>query len=474
MKKIYVTTMPDEAGAFLKASICFAKLNINITRVSYNKSVDIHTLFIEAEGEEAQFAKADSELAEIGYISNASKRGNVILMEFRLDDKPGELVKVLELIKKYRFNISYISSHENGLGYQPFRMGLFVDDDEMFLKFYLEAKELCPVSVIDYDNMTVNFDNSVFYQTYVDNLIKNAGISENVKAKLTVNVNRAMQLLDERNLPPKTTFDCIAKFATLLSKYKGENFNPRVTTYDITPQTQITVIEPPCGSNTTIIKSNGKFLFVDSGYSLYKNEMIELFNKITGGFEKIDKSVLVTHADVDHTGLLYLFDEIYASDKSKECLELDYQNKRGFREQNPLHIPYIRICKILTSHQTPNPQKINVICQSNDEITEPLYKSGTFTFGELTFDVYSGQGGHLQGEIVLVDSEHKLIFSGDVYVNIRGYSPEQAEYNQYAPVLMTSVDTNPILAKLERNSLLKIASHKGWRIFSGHGEVKEV
>lgn len=474
MKKIYVTTMPDEAGAFFKASKCFAEHNINITRVSYNKAVDIHTLFIEADGEEEQFIKADKELEKIGYISNASTHGNVIFTEFKLDDKPGELLKVLELIKKYKFNISYISSHENGLGFQPFRMGLFVDNDEKFFNFVAEAKTLCPINVINYDNTMVNFDNSIFYQNYVDNLIQNVGISKSVKSKLAINVNRVMQLLDERNLSPQTTFNCIAKFAMLLSKYKGENFTPRITTYDITPNTQITVIEPPCGSNTAVIKSNNKFLFIDSGYSIYKDEMIKIFDSITGGFERIEKSVLLTHADVDHTGLLYLFDEIYTSDKSKECLELDFAKKRGFREQNPLHIPYVRICKILTSHQTPNPDKIKVICKNNEENTEALYKSGTFSFEELTFDVYSGQGGHLQGEIVLIDNEHKLVFSGDVYVNIHGLSLEQAEYNQYAPVLMTSVDTNPILAKLERNCLLKMLEGKGFSIFSGHGAVKEI
>ena len=52
MKKTYVTSMPDHIGAFLKASRCFAALGINITRVSYNKAVDSHTLFIDAEGRE--------------------------------------------------------------------------------------------------------------------------------------------------------------------------------------------------------------------------------------------------------------------------------------------------------------------------------------------------------------------------------------------------------------------------------------
>ena len=50
MRKTYITTMPDHIGAFLKASECFAKLGVNITRVSYNKAVDSHMLFIDVEG----------------------------------------------------------------------------------------------------------------------------------------------------------------------------------------------------------------------------------------------------------------------------------------------------------------------------------------------------------------------------------------------------------------------------------------
>ena len=58
MKKTYVTSMPDHIGSFLKASRCFSSLGINITRVSYNKAVDSHTLFIDAEGTEEQLKKA--------------------------------------------------------------------------------------------------------------------------------------------------------------------------------------------------------------------------------------------------------------------------------------------------------------------------------------------------------------------------------------------------------------------------------
>ena len=72
MKKTFVTTMPDHVGAFLKASRAMAELDLNITRVSYNKAIDTHTLFIEAEGEESALKQAKEKLQQIGYLPAAA------------------------------------------------------------------------------------------------------------------------------------------------------------------------------------------------------------------------------------------------------------------------------------------------------------------------------------------------------------------------------------------------------------------
>ncbi|HBE78448.1 MAG TPA: MBL fold hydrolase, partial [Firmicutes bacterium] len=50
-KKSYITSMPDKTGAFLLASRIIAKHNGNIVRVSYNKAVDLHMLFIDVEAD---------------------------------------------------------------------------------------------------------------------------------------------------------------------------------------------------------------------------------------------------------------------------------------------------------------------------------------------------------------------------------------------------------------------------------------
>ena len=473
MKKTYVTSMPNHIGAFLKASKCFSSLGINITRVSYNKAVDSHTLFIDAEGTEEQLKKADAELEQIGYLQSNANNTSVVLIEFCLKDVPGSVTNVLTLINDFNFNISYISSQENGTDYQQFKMGLYVEDFEKIKEFLKEAEKLCKIRVIDYNSSEKVYDNSIFYHTYVMGLSQTVGLPGDVSRELLVHVNLAMQTLDEQGLSPYRTFDSISKFAELLGASRGDAFSPRISTHKVSENTEITLIEPPCGSNTIIIKSNDKVLFVDSGYACYSDEMLEVFKKVVPDFENRKKAILITHADVDHCGLLPMFDEIIASPKTALCLRNEFLGNDGYREKNPLHKPYINICKILTSYKAVNPEKITVLWNNIENLKEPLTQIGFFDFEELHFEVYEGKGGHLPGEIVLIDYAHHIAFTGDIYINVHGLTSEQAAYNQYAPILMTSVDTSPKLCAEERKAIMQRLGVGEWQIFGAHGFKKD-
>ena len=474
MKKTYITTMPDHIGAFLKASECFASLGVNITRVSYNKAVDSHTLFIDADGEEEQLAKADSELRKIGYLQTDKNENSIVLLEFMLRDVPGAVTDVLKLIHRYHPNISYISSQENGSAYQAFKMGLFVESEEKLKEFLREVQELCPARVLDYNHTERVFDNSIFYQSFVSGLMQLTGLPEEKRDDLLVNSNLVMQMLDEKGLSPFKTFDSISRFAELLSVCRGEAFLPRITRHSVTKETEIILIEPPCGSNTAIIRSVGEILFVDSGYALYREEMESLFRSLIPEYDKMKKRIFITHADVDHCGLLPLFDEILASRKTRDCLELEARGENGYREQNPLHKPYVSICKALTFYRPAEPEKIKALWDTQGEQANPLEQMGFFDFGELHFEVYQGMGGHLPGETVLIDYQHKIAFTGDIYVNMHGMTREQAAYNQYAPVLMTSVDTDPALCAKERGAVMQRLGTGEWKVFGAHGAAKEL
>ncbi len=473
MKKTYITTMPNHIGAFLKASRCFAELGINITRVSYNKAIDSHTLFIDAEGTPEQLEKAGEHLSEIGYLQTDKNNTSIVLIEFRLKDEPGSVTDILALIDEFDFNISYISSQENGTDYQLFKMGLFVENAEKISEFLTNAEKLCHVRIIDYNHTEKIYDNSIFYNSFASGIAEKAGLSDEMKDKLLININLAMQTLDEQGLSPYRTFDSIGKFAELLASCKGDAFLPRVTKHSITDKTEIVLIEPPCGSNTTIITHNNEALFIDSGYACYKDEMEKLFREILPRYDKMKKKVLITHADVDHCGLLPLFDEIIASERSADCLSSEYRGEDGFRERNMLHKPYINICKTLTGYFPPEPEKIRVIHKGRADMDMPLVQTGFFSFGDLNFEVYEGAGGHLPGEIVLIDYINHIAFTGDIYLNLKGFTPEQARYNQHAPILMTSVDTDPQKCAVERKTVLERLGAGKWQIFGAHGYKKD-
>lgn len=473
MKKTYVTTMPNHIGAFFKASRCFAALGVNITRVSYNKAVDSHTLFIDAEGTREQLERAEEQLNEIGYLRNITDEKSVVLLEFRLRDVPGSVTDVLALIDEFNFNISYISSQENGTDYQLFKMGLFVENPEKITEFLARAEKLCEVRVIDYNRAEKIYDNSIFYNSFVSSLVSAMNISEKKRNELLVNANLAMQTLDEKGLSPYRTFDSISKFAELLALSRGDAFQPRITRHTVTENTEIILIEPPCGSNTAIIVSSNELMFIDSGYACYRDEMISIFKKILPDYDVRKKRILITHADVDHCGLLSEFEEVIASEKTKECLELEHDERDGFREQNILHKPYVQICKILTSYRTASPEKIIVPWKVEGEQKEVLRQIGFYNFADLHFEVYQGKGGHLPGELVLIDYTHHIAFTGDIYINMHGMTAEQARYNKYAPILMTSVDTDPVLCAEERRAIMQRLGAGKWQIFGSHGGKKD-
>ena len=473
MKKTYVTTMPNHIGAFLKASELLASFGINITRVSYNKAIDSHTLFIDADGEEERLCLAERELEKIGYLQNTAKDKSIVLLEFKLRDLPGTVSSILSLIHRYQFNISYISSQENGSEYQLFKMGLLVEDSARLSLFLSEAEEICPVRVIDYNRSEKVFDNSIFYESFVSGLVRTVGLPEAVRGDLLVHANLAMQLLDETGLSPYKTFDSISRFAELLAQYKGEAFKPRVTRHAVGDGVELILIEPPCGSNTAILLSNGEALFIDSGYALYREEMEALFRTLLPEYDTMKKKILITHADVDHGGLLPQFDEIYAGERTAECLRLEYEGKDGFREQNRMHKPYIKITKLLTAYQPPSPERVTVLWNAATCTDAVLCQVGFFDFGPLHFEVYEAKGGHLPGSLVLIDYAHHIAFTGDVYINVRGLTPEQAEYNQYAPILMTSVDTDPKLCAEERRAVLERLGTGDWQIFGAHGAKRD-
>lgn len=472
MKQTFTTVMPDQIGAFLKADRCLTELGLNITRVSYNKAVDKHTLFIEAEGSKEQLQQAEAELAQLGYLQRDGKIGNVILMEFKLKDRPGEVMPILELIHEYNFNISYISSQQTDGNYQYFKMGLFVEDDKEVSEFTAKAAMLCPIRILEYNKSEKVLDNTIFYLSFANEISEKMGLSEEEKGLLLVDSNLIMQMLDERNNAPYKTFDYIGRFADSLLQFKGDRFCPRVSRIKTCTKREILLVEPPIGSNSIVFDLGNTLLFVDGGFPCYQKELWRTLEKEILDFDQRPKEMLLTHADADHSGTIDQFDKIHLSQRCFDNFRREATGLPAIREENPLHAPYIRISKILSDYHPPKTQNYHVFGGRTDD-TDPLVKIADLSVGDLNFEIYEGAGGHVKGEVIYIERREKLAFTGDILVNIKGFTKEQGAFNRLAPYLMTSVDTDPELAKREREAFFKLLDPGTWQIFGGHGAMFE-
>jgi glyoxylase-like metal-dependent hydrolase (beta-lactamase superfamily II) len=235
-------------------------------------------------------------------------------------------------------------------------------------------------------------------------------------------------------------------------------------------------LEPPCGSNTYILQIKDELLFVDSGFSCYKKEMAKLFKELIPNFKSKPKTSFITHADVDHVGLLNTFDKNYMSQNCYENFALEQNHKKDFREQNPAHEPYCVLSKIISDYQIPDLEKCVPVSinKTEFEIINQIDKNiftyiGNITFSDYDFLFFEGNGGHVKGETIILCEKLKLLFTGDIFVNIKGFSPQQKEFNSLAPFLMTGVDENPDIAKAEREYIKQIFA--GYTICPGHGAI---
>lgn len=475
----YITTMPDKPGAFMAASKIIMSNNGNITRVSYNKAVDFHMLFIEVKAHEQDLKKIESKLKAIGYINQNLDTAKIIVINIKITDKPGAIMPVLEILDKYKINISYLDSLQEGKDYQNFKMGLFMDSKRDIKEILDEISSIYPVEIVDYQDDGTSLDNTIFYIRFGSDIQKLFDLSNEQTMHLINESNRIMQLLFERGENPKEVFSQVLHLAKFISKHKGNNFHPDICSRKITENTHLHTIEPPCGSNIYIFESENRLLFIDTGFAIYAPEMMDIFTRLFKDFSTMKKTILLTHADVDHCGLLSVLKdaEILVNHKTGSGLINQSNNMADYREMNRYCLGYSRLSQIFSNYIPPEQNRLTILDTDTPIDHESLLYLCDIVFEDITLGMYEGSGGHLYGEVLFVCNEHKLIFTGDIFVNIKGFSKELREFNSIAPYLMTSVDLDPDRAKEMRSQVMELIDSKGkdgFLIYGGHGPVMKL
>jgi Zn-dependent hydrolases, including glyoxylases len=474
--------MPDKSGAFLRASRIIAEFDGNIVRVSYNKAVDPHMLFLDIVAEEQNIRKIETELLSIGYIVDKINEIRVIEVSVRIPDTPGSVLPVLEILNSHNINISYLNSSSGSEPYQNFRMGLLIENAQLIKTLLDEISALYPIDIIQCDSEEENLDNTVFYIRLANEMQELLKLNTEKTMQFLNESNRILQALQASGEDAGKVFNYIRRFAYFVSGNRGDNFKVEIEKIRLSLKVTLYCIQPLFGSNTFVFDNSDSLTIIDTGYAIYAEEMENVLSSLWPDFNERQKRIYITHADVDHCGLLSKIEnaEIILNRKSAESLERQAEGLPDLRENTEIRFGYSRISQIISGYTPPDPSRFTIIDKDTPDEHEDLLIIGSLKIGDLDFDIYEGSGGHLGGEMLYVCSNPGIIFTGDLLVNIAGFSEETAEFNSLAPFLMKSVNVDSEKAAKMRSQLMllsgKIAfeNKKPCILCCGHGPVSRL
>jgi glyoxylase-like metal-dependent hydrolase (beta-lactamase superfamily II) len=239
-------------------------------------------------------------------------------------------------------------------------------------------------------------------------------------------------------------FDYIRRFARFVNGSRRDNYKAEIEKIQLCESVTLYCIQPICGSNTYIFDDSREFVILDTGYAIFKNEMFNIFKELFSDWESRKKRVFITHTDIDHCGLLpYLQDaEIIVNKKSAVCLELQASGLPDYRGKTELHLAYSRISCIISSYMPEHLGNLKILDGTDTQPHDNMLEIGMMNIGELEFIIYEGSGGHLDGEMIFVCQKAGVVFTGDIIINLDGFSKERAEFMAFAPYLMRGVNVD--------------------------------
>ncbi|MDP4110364.1 MAG: MBL fold metallo-hydrolase, partial [Bacillota bacterium] len=423
--------------------------------------------------------RIEKDLLKAGYLTDGIAKTRVIEISVIIPDRPGAVLPVLEILGRYEINISYLNSSANGGSIQDFKFGLLIENPGIIKTLLDEIGQVYPINIIDCDTSEENLDNTVFYIRLANEMQSLFGLNTDKTRQFLSESNRILQALQSEGRNADTVFDYIRRFAYSVSGYRGERFRADVEKEEIGGGVTLYSVQPYCGSNTYVLKTPEDIVIIDTGYAVYADEMLKTLDRLIPGFDSLPKRVYITHADVDHCGMLQKYKNavVLTNAKCFESLSRQAQGLPDYRESSELHTGYSKISMLISGYEPPDVRNIKVIERDTPRSHRELLEIAEMQAGGLDFSIFEGSGGHLDGEMVYVCRKAGVVFTGDILVNFSGFSRERAEFNSLAPFLMKSVNVSPQKAREMREKVTEIinsVSEENKRpciICGGHGPL---
>jgi glyoxylase-like metal-dependent hydrolase (beta-lactamase superfamily II)/uncharacterized protein with ACT and thioredoxin-like domain len=476
----FIAHMPDTPGSLHRAAEIIKKYNGNINRIQFDRRIDSGTVFYEVTASERAYKKITQDLEQIGYLQSSIKPLSFLKFCVYLPHRPGALYEFLGLTTSADANISFLDFDDKGRHPDRLTVSLNLEQGAIVDRLLNQLKSLYRIEIIEYDTTGKQLDDTVFYVRYAQAIRELIGESEDdFLLSFLADTNRMAQELMARGCDPKQVFKSVLLTGETLNTTTGKKFYADVQKFRVNDHTSLFCFQVPCGGNIFLIKSEEKFLMIDTGYGIYHSDVMAMFSRYGMVDPKKIIRIVVTHADADHCGAAGFFAAPVLMHQS--TLEIIRTNNRAYGSRSDhasLDEFYTKMINLFSRFNTP--EEIDCISAPTGITREIFPVIGTVSIGDIELEVLNGLGGHTAGQVFLYSRRSGLLFAADSVINFASLSQERADYSSLAAFLVTSVNVDSDMAKKERKDLLELArdtdnelSSSGRRclICGGHGAV---
>lgn len=380
----------------------------NIVRVSYNRSTDLRTLFVEVKATPEALDSIAGELESISYIKDGAPEERVIVLNVRMKDVPGALYPVLKVFDRYDVNLTYLNSNTDNADYQNFKMGVVIDEPGVVRRIIGEISQIYQVDVTDYSEFDKELDDTVYCVRMANDVQREFSLTMASAMELIRAGLDAQERMEAAGRDPRRLFERVRGFADFVASRRGRDFAPAVTEHRLADGSTVHALEPPCGSNMYLIESGGDVLIIDTGLPIFSNEVTDAVLGVFPAFFNMGKEVLVTSPSIGHCGMLSIFDDarITVGRKAADALMRQFYREADWSSGDVFRNAFDVLCSIVTDYAAPDPSRLEVLPSGAGGFS----KIGEYAFGGMRFEVHE----LADGRTVYACREAKVVFAGDV------------------------------------------------------------
>ncbi|MCZ0861533.1 MBL fold metallo-hydrolase [Methanocorpusculum sp. MG] len=304
-------------------------------------------------------------------------------------------------------------------------------------------------------------------------------LNDDEAEKYFAEAETAVEQLASIGKDPKEVLQIMENIGLYLSENSGENFTADYQKIQLSEGRELWSIQLPGGGNINLFRTPDGDMVLDTGYGCCYYDVERMLHTLgIDGFAHV-KKVICTHADADHCGAAgFLPVTPLMHPVTKQILDA---GTRGFGSStNNEDLERAYTTTINTFSKMNIPEQVD-LCKTERKQMHGLFPViDEVEFGGMHFEIWESLGGHIAGQLFLYEKNEGLLFTSDALINFASMTKVRKNYCSIADYLVTSVNVNSDIARIERHELMRIAKEidaelkeKGKRLLlcCGHGAV---